>query len=192
MTGKGLSIHPLDLGTLVSFDKSIFTINRNQGIKLDVPCIAWLILGGEKAVLVDTGPCDPEWASKYHRPITKTPSQDLRNVLNKYGLSPKDIGIVIFTHLHWDHCFNLEHFPETPFVVQKSELEYAVAPLPTDQIPYEVGIPGVQPPWMKIFGQIKIVDGDRDILPGGYASSTSRAIPLDPRASWSTPWKVHG
>lgn len=166
MDRNSLSIHPLHLGSLASFDKSIFTLGRNQGTKLDFPCIAWVILGGEKAVLVDTGPCDPDWASKYHRPIKKTASQDIKEALTKVGLSPGDIEIVIFTHLHWDHCFNLDHFSEATFVLQKSEVEYAVSPLPSDTKVYEVGIPGVQPPWMKVFGNIRLIEGDQEILPG--------------------------
>ena len=166
MDKKTLSIHPLDLGTLVKIDKSIFTVARNQGEKIDVPCIGWLILGGEKKVLVDTGPSDPEWASLHHRPLAKSSSQEIKNALNKYGLRPDDIEVVIFTHLHWDHCFNLEHFPKATFWVQKTELQYAVAPLPTAYRTYEAGVPGVQPPWMKVFGSLKLADGDQEILPG--------------------------
>jgi len=166
MNRKSLSIHPLHLGSLASFDKSIFTLLRNQGTKVDFPCIGWLISGGEKAILVDTGPCDPDWASKYYRPVKKTASQDIQKALNKFGLSPKDIEIVIFTHLHWDHCFNLDHFSKATFMVQRSEMGYAVSPLPTDKKPYSVGIPGVQPPWMKVFGNIKLIDGDHEIVPG--------------------------
>ena len=166
MDRKSLTIHPLHLGSLASFDKSIFTLGRNQGTKFDFPCFAWAILGGEKAVLVDTGPCDPDWASKYHRPIKKTASQDIRKALNNVGLSPKDIKIVIFTHLHWDHCFNLDDLSEATFVIQRSEMKYAVSPLPLDKKVYEVEIPGVQPPWMKVFGNIRLIDGDQEIEPG--------------------------
>jgi N-acyl homoserine lactone hydrolase len=166
MGKKDLSIHPLDLGTLVSIDKSIFTMHRDPGLKIDVPCIGWLILGGKKNVLVDTGPCDPEWASLYHRPLKKSSSQEITIALQKHGLCPSDIEIVIFTHLHWDHCFNLEHFSKVTFYVQETELQYAISPLPNDKKTYEVGIPGVQPSWMKVFGKMKVVDGDQEVLPG--------------------------
>jgi N-acyl homoserine lactone hydrolase len=166
MENRDLTIHPLDLGTLVSIDSSIFTLHRNPGIKVDVPCIGWLILGGQGNVLVDTGPCDPEWASTYHRPLKKSGSQEMPAALQTCGLSPGDVETVIFTHLHWDHCFNLEHFPNAVFYVQKSELQYAISPLPNDNRTYEIGIPGVQPSWMRVFGRMKVVDGDREILPG--------------------------
>jgi len=166
MQENGLSIYPLNLGTLAGMDKSFFTIRQNQGIKIDVPCLAWVISGGGKTILVDSGPSDPNWAIKYHRPLIKESSQEIEKALGKIGLLTTDIDLVIFTHLHWDHCFNLECFPEVKFIVQKKELEYAVNPLPTDRVQYEVGMPGIQPPWMKVFGQMKAVDGDQDIIPG--------------------------
>jgi glyoxylase-like metal-dependent hydrolase (beta-lactamase superfamily II) len=166
MKKMDLVIFPLDLGTLVSFDQSIFTLLRNQGVKIDAPCLAWVILGGGKKVLVDTGPPEPDWAYRYHRPIKKEPSQEIHTALAKLGLSPQDIDIVIFSHLHWDHSFNLDHFSKATFLVQKAELKYAVNPLPSDKKPYAVGISGVQPPWMKVFGQMIPLDGDQEILPG--------------------------
>ncbi len=166
MKRAGLFIYPLDLGTLLSIDKSIFTLVRNQGVKLDAPCLSWVLLGGEKRVLVDTGPCNPDWASRYHRPLKKAPSQEIDNALGKIGLSPQQIDLVIFTHLHWDHSFNLEYFSRATFLVQREELRYAIAPLPSDKKPYEVGISGVEPPWMKVFGQIIPLDEDQEILPG--------------------------
>jgi glyoxylase-like metal-dependent hydrolase (beta-lactamase superfamily II) len=166
MKQKGLSIHPLDLGTLVDMEMSSFTLRRNQGVKMDAPCIGWLITGGDKIILVDSGPCDPEWAIKYHRPISRTPSQQISNALAGIGYSPNDVETVLFTHLHYDHCFNLEHFSRAQFIVQKAELQYAVAPLQEDAGTYEVGIPGVLPSWMRYFSQFAPVDGDQEIIPG--------------------------
>lgn len=163
---EGLLIHPISLGTLISIDKSVFTMGRHQGEKVDVPCLSFVIVGGEKKILIDTGPCDPDWASQYHRPLRRDPDQEINAALAKLGLFPKEIDLVIFTHLHWDHCFNLEPFSEATFLVQKSELAYATAPLPSDRVPYEIGIPGVQPPWMGVFGRIEPLDGDQEIIPG--------------------------
>ena len=166
MGKPNLFIHPLDLGTLSSIDKSIFTLRHNQGTTLDSPCLAWVILGGEQNVLVDTGPCDPDWAARYHRPIKRGPSQTIPSALGGLGLKPDDIQVVIFTHLHWDHSYNLDYFPNATFFVQDTELRYAVNPLPMDRKPYGVGVADLTPPWMNVFGRIKPLDGDTDILPG--------------------------
>lgn len=166
MSETKLTIHPVDLGTLVAIDKSIFTLRHNQGIAMDVPCLAFLVLGGPQTVLVDTGPCSPKWAETYHRPLAKRPEQEVPAALGRFGVAPQDVDLVIWTHLHWDHCFNLEHFPKAAFVLQKRELTYAVAPLPVDAGPYEAGIPGIHPPWMAVYDRIRVIDGDVELFPG--------------------------
>lgn len=166
MKKSTLTIHPLDLGTLIDMEKSVFTIRQNQGVKMNAPCLAWAILGGGKNILVDSGPCDPESAVKcFKRPLVKRPHQELDSALKKVGLRPDDIDIVIFTHLHWDHCFNLEQLTKATFIVQKKELQYAVNPLPTDRVAYQVGIAGFQPTWMTVFDRIQAVEGEHEIVP---------------------------
>ncbi len=166
MSQQPLTIHPLNLGTLLGIDKSIFTIRHNQGIKMDVPCLAYVILGGTTPILVDSGPCSPERSGQYHRPVGKESAQETPNALGKLGIDPSQIELVVLTHLHWDHCFNLEYFPRATFVVQRTELRYAVAPLPADCDVYEAGIPGIGPPWMEVFGRIRPVDGEVEVAPG--------------------------
>lgn len=166
MVRPSLTISPLDLGTLTNFDKSIFTLRHNQGTKIDVPCLAYVISGGTHQILVDSGPCDPEWAQRYHRPVRREPSQEIQAAFRSRGLDPTRTDLVVLTHLHWDHCFNLELFPRARFVVQRKELAYAVSPLPVDRGVYEVGIEDVQPPWMQVFSRLVVLDGDADLVPG--------------------------
>ncbi|MEA2089903.1 MAG: N-acyl homoserine lactonase family protein, partial [Thermoproteota archaeon] len=44
------------------------------------------------------------------------------------GLTPEDVGVVVNTHLHFDHCGNNMLFPNAKFYVQAGELRYAYAP----------------------------------------------------------------
>lgn len=167
MNEKGkLFIYPLHMGSITSFEKSLLTLRQNFGIKIQVPCVAWAVLGGEKTILVDTGPSDEDWAVKYHWPLERSQSQEVEPALRNIGLSIADVDIVILTHLHWDHSYGVDNFPEANVLVQKSELEYAVAPLSADRRMYEVDIPGTEPPWMKVIGRITPVDGDSEIIPG--------------------------
>lgn len=167
MKKNTLNIYPLNLGTLIDFEKSVFTMRQNQGVKVNAPCLAWVILGGEKNILVDSGPCSQEEAAKYFkRPLTKSPAQELSIALKKIGLSSDDIDIVIFTHLHWDHCFNLEQLKKAFFLVQKKELQYAVNPLPSDRMAYQVGLTDIRPSWMGVFDRIQSVEGECNVIPG--------------------------
>ena len=192
MKKSTLKIHPLDLGTLIDIEKSLFTIRQNQGVKMNAPCLAWAILGGGKNILVDSGPCDPESAVKcFKRPLVKSPNQELEGALKKVGLRPDDIDIVIFTHLHWDHCFNLEKLTKATFIVQKKEIQYAVNPLPTDRVAYQVGIAGIQPTWMSVFDRIQTLEGETEVVPGinivllpGHTPGSQGVVVETAKGSW--------
>ena len=166
MAYNELTIHPLNMGRLLDFDLSLFTARRNMGARQNVPCLAWLILGGDKPVLVDTGPPAQEFGIKHHRPMEQKPEEKLPAVLGKLGVDAASIEIVVLTHLHWDHCFNFEYLPKARFIVQQAELQYAVAPLPIDRHAYEVLMPGLIPPWMAYYDRIDMICGDMELMPG--------------------------
>jgi glyoxylase-like metal-dependent hydrolase (beta-lactamase superfamily II) len=52
--------------------------------------------------------------------------------LRAFGLRPDDIDRVVLTHAHWDHCLNVDCFPNAEVVLHEHELEYAQAPHPED------------------------------------------------------------
>ncbi|MCL4370161.1 MAG: MBL fold metallo-hydrolase, partial [Chloroflexi bacterium] len=125
-----LTIHPIKLGTL-RIDKSLNTYMMNTGVPLDQPMMAFYIEGAAKKVLVDTGPPDPEWAAKVHRPIVAPREEQWPEALTRLGIAPEEIDIVLHTHLHWDHAFNGRLFKNAQFFVQKRELAFAAVPIPT-------------------------------------------------------------
>ena len=45
--------------------------------------------------------------------------------LGELGVRPRDIAIVVNSHLHFDHAGNNGAFPEATFVVQREHLEHA-------------------------------------------------------------------
>jgi N-acyl homoserine lactone hydrolase len=160
---SALRIIPLSLGTL-PFDRSFMTYMQGAGTPIEVPLLAYLIRGGEQDILVDTGPPDPEWCRLHHRPIRQTPEQRLDAALGAVGVDPADVGIVVMSHLHWDHCGANSLFPDATFYVQRSELRYAAAPLPTHVRPYQAPETGLDPLWRGT--RFTVVDGDREIAPG--------------------------
>lgn len=172
MDHKEWTIRPLDLGTMTGLDRSLLVLRRDHGQVIDIPCLAFVLTGGTGTVLVDTGPCDPQRAAAYHRPLVRTRAQELGNALAAIGIAPKEIDLVVFTHLHWDHSFNLEGLLRAQFIVQRRELAYAADPLPADRPAYEAGIPGVQPAWMALGERLTAVEGEVELL-GGI-----RTIPL--------------
>jgi N-acyl homoserine lactone hydrolase len=47
----------------------------------------------------------------------------LKAELKKRKVSASDIDVVVLTHLHWDHCLNVEMFPAAKIVVGEDELK---------------------------------------------------------------------
>jgi N-acyl homoserine lactone hydrolase len=161
------TIRPLCFGEFPVFEKSVFTYMRHAGEKIRVPILGWLIQSGEEAILVDTGPsAEDAPATRYHTPIRRSPAQKPDAALRAVGVDPDRISRVVLSHLHWDHCYNLECFPSARFLVQAEEVRTAVDPVPPQRHPYEVGIPGVQPSWLPFFDRLEVIQGEVEVAPG--------------------------
>jgi len=72
------------------------------------------LIKGRHNILVDVG--------SYGRRVL------LQQALEKRGLSPNDIDVVVLTHLHWDHSQNVDLFPSAEFLLHSDALEYSKAP----------------------------------------------------------------
>jgi glyoxylase-like metal-dependent hydrolase (beta-lactamase superfamily II) len=159
-------ITALCVSRFVEFEKSKFTYAVGCGEKIEAPCIVWIVDSVEGPVVVDTGPPSPAWAQKHHCKMVQGEGDLLETQLKSLGISGTDVSKVVFTHLHWDHCYNLEVFTKACFYVQRRELEYAVAPLPVHGLPYETNMSGVTPPWTTILSRLVVLDGDHQVAPG--------------------------
>ncbi|MGD0975826.1 MAG: N-acyl homoserine lactonase family protein [Candidatus Korobacteraceae bacterium] len=149
-----MRIVPLHVGDILR-DKSSFTCLRNQGLKVELPVICWLIETNEAKVIVDTGTNAPHETAEHHKPLTRTREQEPAFLMDSLGVNVADIDLVILTHLHWDHCYNNHLFPNAEFLVQREELRYAIAPLPLHAHAYDL------PP---IVGtKYKVIDGDKKL-----------------------------
>jgi len=49
-----------------------------------------------------------------------------------HGMTPADVKAVFLSHLHFDHCHNIDLFADARVYVSKREWEYAKAPHPDD------------------------------------------------------------
>ena len=157
---SGRYIVPLDLGSAI-MDKSLFYLRKYEGQKTEVKTIASYIGGATKKIVVDTGIPDIERSLKYHpyyKPEPLTPSQELEGALEKAGVTPDEIDIVILTHLHWDHVGGVGKFPNAKFIVSREELRFAIDPPPCLFIAYEALQIGIEPMFLKVIDRVKTVD----------------------------------
>ena len=159
----GIEIIPLSLGQL-EVSRSVLLSFKGFFDTIESACIAWLIKGGDKTILVDTGPAPPEWSKTYHRNMICNENEYLLPQLSMYGLLPGDIDLIINTHLHWDHIYGNDKVPHAPIWVQLEEVRYAIAPRARDRRAYEADIGA--PPFVKFYDRLVIKDGDYDVIPG--------------------------
>ena len=152
-------IHPIVMGTKV-FDKSMMTYQFGQGTQYTIPIYCWYLEGGDKKVLVDTGEMRPV-ISEAREAAIGGPIRTFAAALERFGLTPADIDVVVHTHLHNDHCENDSLCENALFYVHEKELAHARAPHPLDYRYNEEFLLEVE-----ANSQIEPVNSDREILPG--------------------------
>lgn len=86
----------------------------------DLDYFVWLIRGGGRDILVDTG-FNAEEASARARKLTLNPV----DALERFGVKASAIRDIIVTHLHYDHAGNLDRFANARFHLQEREMAYA-------------------------------------------------------------------
>jgi len=96
----------------------------------------WLVLGGDKPILIDAGLSDIEEMNRgaahvLREPITQDKSESGTAQLRKFGLKPEDIGHVFITHLHFDHVDDLLAYKNAKVYIGKKEWEGATSAAPT-------------------------------------------------------------
>jgi glyoxylase-like metal-dependent hydrolase (beta-lactamase superfamily II) len=152
-------IHPIVVGTKV-FDKGMMTYQHDYGQPYTIPIYCWYLEGGDRPILVDTGEMSPLITADREKAIGGK-IYTFEAGLARYGLTPDDIGVIIHTHLHNDHCENDYKCTQAQIYVHPLELESIHAPHPLDFRYLEDYIEDVEDN-----EQIRLVTGDSEILPG--------------------------
>lgn len=107
-----------------------------------------LVRSGERLLLVDTG---GPGVRKF-----------LKSSLSSRGLTPSDIKTVVLTHLHWDHCCNVDLFPHAEFILTDVEWRYGTSVDP-DEAPF---VYGGYLPQLRTFRKRLIKSDGEEIAPG--------------------------
>ena len=134
----GLQILALPSGLVPAAHDAAVTYQRNWDKHRKLPMIMFVITGGDRPIMVDTGTPDAAFVREYFGYTFERPAEeDTLLQLTGAGIDPADVRDVVFTHLHWDHCSNVELFPNARFTVQDDELRYAVSPIPLHRRAYQ-------------------------------------------------------
>lgn len=159
-----LTIHPLDVGDL-ELDASFLTWQTDCGLKIWAPTTAWLILGAEKPILVDTSFRSVEDAkSQQYLTCRRSPEQELSAQLAKHGVTPTQIGFLLHTHVHMDHAGQDHLIPNARILVQHRELQNAAAPN-IYPVPFYDRL-NVARLVHDHWSRVDVLDGETEVVPG--------------------------
>lgn len=129
-----------------------------------------LVRAAGKNVLIETGN-GTKWDAKVRNIYGVEDGDPLMDSLAKAGASADEIDLVINTHLHFDHAGGntrvmdgraVPSFRKAQYVVQRGELEHAMAPTERDRGSYFAE--NFEP--ISESGQWQLTQGDQEILPG--------------------------
>lgn len=88
------------------------------------PVYIWLINGDEK-IVVDAGVAE---TAIY--PVEGGGERGVVKALAQEGVRPEEVEKLVLTHLHFDHCANVQLFHNARVYVQRREWKFAMNPLP--------------------------------------------------------------
>ncbi len=172
-------IYVLDGGTL-DVEASMMVYGSDFGHRRRVPVQLFLLETTRGYILVDTGN-DPgvihdavgTWGQELvaaARPAMSEMNHPLAQ-LRLLGLEAEDVKLIIYTHLHHDHCGGARLFPHARHVVQRAEHRWAVSPDRFAHLPYaRRDFTDAALSWL-------LAEGDWCILPGVHLLTTPGHTP---------------
>lgn len=103
-----------------AFRADHFIFSDAHDVPMPMDYFVWAIVGTKATYLVDTG-FDADEARKRGRQHIRTPAEGLRMI----GIDAEKAEHIILTHMHYDHCGNLGHFPKAKLYLQEREMGFA-------------------------------------------------------------------
>ena len=135
-----------------------------SGPPLTVPIITYLMVDGAGDLVVFDLGCAAQGDPVQGRPVV----QDHRTVaeaVSSAGYDPVDVGVVVVSHLHWDHCVGMADFPRARLLVQRAELDFASSPPAQQEAQYDAPSTGRRARWLDDLDRIDVTHGDGQLTP---------------------------
>jgi glyoxylase-like metal-dependent hydrolase (beta-lactamase superfamily II) len=152
---------------------SDMVIGTPKGEKIDTVYAVWLIRGGGRNILFDSGFHRERWFKQWTIKDYVRPDEAVRLT----GVQPEEVTDIVISHAHWDHMGGIDLFPKAAVWIQKDEFAYYTGPA------WQPGgrHGGIDPEDVQQLvklnteGRLRLVDGDDvEILPGIRAYTGSR------------------
>jgi len=168
------SIEAIRYGTIRDFPVSELVIGAPEAEKIDIAMVVWLVRGGGRNVLFDSGFHREKWLKEFPAFADYLrPDEAVRLA----GVRPEDVTDVVISHAHWDHMGGIDLFPKATVWIQKQEFAYYTGDAWQPGGKHGGIDPGDVEALVRINteGRLRLVDGDdREILPGIRAYTGAR------------------
>jgi glyoxylase-like metal-dependent hydrolase (beta-lactamase superfamily II) len=148
-------------------------IGAPKGEKVDSIYAMWLIRGGGRNILFDSGFHRERWFKVWTIVDYLRPDEAVKLA----GVKPEEVTDVVISHAHWDHLGGIDLFPKATVWIQKEEFRYYTGE--AWQAGGDHG--GIDPDdvqelvRLNTAGRLRLVDGDNvEIFPGIRAYTGGR------------------
>lgn len=173
-----MKIYILDHGHLECDSNQIVAMSTVGTLENPTPNLKWikvpvyqvLIDHPEAKILFDTG-CHPDamkgyWPENLRKifPYFYSEEQRIENQLGSIGLKPRDVDIVVQSHMHLDHAGNLHLFKHAPVYVHRQDFMYGLTLTHTNPDPATHG--AYIKAELEVPCNFQLVDEDFELLPG--------------------------
>ena len=159
------TIEAIRYATIPNFPLSGLIMGARSDQKTDIAMVVWLIRGGGRTILFDSGFHRQKWIDQFHVSDFLGPGEAVKEA----GVDPAAVTDLVISHAHWDHMGGIDLFPNATIWIQKAEYEYYTGAawqpggkkggIDADDISEMVR--------RNLRGQVRLVNGDNvEILPG--------------------------
>jgi N-acyl homoserine lactone hydrolase len=156
-------------------DMALFDpFDANAGTKVYNPYFMYVVTHPQGNVLFDSG-AHPDLGTNPQSRLGEaaadfdmrlSPEDHVERRLATIGMTPRDIDLVIQSHLHFDHAGGLAWLAHSPILVQREELAFARNPPVYQELIYVRADFGMDLNWRE-------VDGDHDVFGDGRVTVIS-------------------
>jgi len=167
------TIEAIRYATVPQFPLSALVIGAPKDQRLDIAMVIWLIRGGGRTILFDSGYHRAKYTEQFKVVEFVSPDDAVRLA----GVEPAQVTDIIISHAHWDHMGGIDLFPNATLWIQKAEYEYYTGAawqpggrkggIDADDVAELVR--------RNLHGQVRLISGDDlEILPGIRAFTGAR------------------
>ena len=171
------TIQAIRYASAVNVPTSMLVMGAPKGETVDIAMVVWLIRGGGRNILFDSGFHRPAWFKAFPTVDYLRPDEAVALA----GVKPDEVTDVVISHAHWDHMGGIDLFPKAVVWIQKQEFAYYTGDA------WQPGgrHGGIDAEDVKALvqlnteGRLRLVDGDDvEILPGIRAYTGARHVRL--------------